>query len=84
MIVGYGFGDKHINSVIAEVVEHHRLKVFILNINPSLKNHLLSVPYGTVIWRGLISTVTRGMTEVFPSNQAETGEYIRVKNTFFV
>lgn len=30
-IIGYGFGDEHINSVLSEAVREHRLKIYILS-----------------------------------------------------
>jgi phage-related protein len=83
MIVGYGFGDEHINAAIAEAVERHGLRVFIWNTTSDLKGLLASVPHGPTIWRGLISTSARHLIEVFPSNQAETEEYRRIMTTFF-
>lgn len=83
LIVGYGFRDEHVNAVIAEAIEHYGLKVFIWDTGANLKDRVLEAPYGTVIWKGLLSTATRKMIEVFPSNQAESGEYRRIKQTFF-
>ncbi len=83
MIVGYGFGDEHINAVIAQAVEKHSLTVFIWNTSRDLKSVVLSAPYGPAIWKGLISTATRPLIEVFPSNQAETEEYRRISRSFF-
>ena len=37
MIAGYGFGDAHINAVIAQAIENHALSVFIWNTMPDLK-----------------------------------------------
>ena len=84
MIAGYGFGDAHVNAVIAEAIEIHGLKVLIWDTGPNLKDRILDAPHGRSIWSGLISTVTRTMTEVFPGNQAETEEYRRIKESFFV
>lgn len=83
MIAGYGFADEHINAAIAEAVEHHGLSVFIWNTTSDVKGLVLSSPHGARIWKGLISTATRPLIEVFPSNQAETEEYRRIRATFF-
>jgi hypothetical protein len=83
MIIGYGFGDEHINAAIAEAVEKHGLRVFIWNTSSDIKSLVSSAPHGATIWRGLISTATRRLIEVFPSNQAETEEYRRIVSTFF-
>jgi hypothetical protein len=83
MIAGYGFGDAHINAVIAQAIENHALSVFIWNTTPDLKGAVLASPHGARIWKGLISTASRPMIEVFPSNQADTEEYRRICTTFF-
>jgi len=83
MIVGYGFADEHINAVIADAVEQHGLSVFIWSTASDLKGLVSSSPHGARIWNGLISTATRPLIEVFPSNQAETEEYRRICSTFF-
>jgi hypothetical protein len=83
MIAGYGFSDEHINAVIADAVETHGLGIFIWNTASNLKELVLAAPHGPTIWKGLISTATRPFIEVFPSNQAETEEYRRIKDSFF-
>ena len=82
MIVGYGFADEHINCAIADAVERRGLSVFIWNTTSDLKGLVLASPHGASIWKGLISTATRPLIEVFPSNQAETEEYRRIYSTF--
>jgi SIR2-like domain len=83
MIVGYGFADEHINAAIADAVEQCGLSTFIWNTTYDLKGVVLASPHGARIWKGLISTATRPLIEVFPSNQAETEEYRRICSTFF-
>jgi len=83
MLVGYGFADEHINAVIADAVEHNGLSLFIWNTTSDVKSLVLSSPHGARIWKGLISTATRPLIDVFPSNQAETEEYRRICSTFF-
>lgn len=83
MIVGYGFGDEHVNAVIAEAVERHDLRVFVWDTAPNLRERILAAPYGASIWNGLLSMASRPMIEVFPSNQSETEEYRRIRQTFF-
>ena len=83
MIAGYGFGDEHVNSIIADAIEHCGLKVFIWDTGTNLKDRVLAAPHGSSLWSGLLSTMSRLMIEVFPSNQAETQEYQRIQQTFF-
>lgn len=83
MIVGYGFADEHVNAVIADAIERHDLKIFIWDTGPNLRERVLAAPHGESLWKGLLSTATRQMIEVFPSNQAQTQEYQRIRETFF-
>jgi hypothetical protein len=85
MIVGYGFGDEHVNRVIADAIERQGLKVFIWDSLPAgeLKDRLCAAPHGKSIWKGLLSTASRPLIEVFPGDQSETEEYRRIVQTFF-
>lgn len=83
MVVGYGFRDEHVNSAIAEAVENHGLRVFIWSTTSNLMEHVRAAPHGARIWKGVLSTANRPIIEVFPSNQAETGEYRRIIATLF-
>jgi hypothetical protein len=83
MTVGYGFADEHVNEVIADAIEHHGLKLFIWDTAPNVRDQIVAAPHGKVLWQGLLSTATRPMIEVFPSNQAETYEYRRIQQTLF-
>src|SRR6202034_1179051 len=84
MVVGYGWGDEHINAAIARAVEHHGLQVFIWNpADP--RQTLPTVPHGQMILdRGLMGVATRHLGEVMPTfyNQ-ETPEYLRICAEFF-
>jgi hypothetical protein len=83
IIVGYGFGDDHVNAIIAEAVEKHHLKVFIWDVGSNLKDRVLASTHGAAIWGALLSICTQRMLEVFPSNQEETEEYRRIRRSFF-
>ena len=69
--------------MIVDAVEHQDLKVLIWDTGPNLMDRVRAAPHGTSIWKGLLSTATRPLIEVFPSNQAETEEYRRIRETFF-
>ena len=83
LIVGYGFGDDHVNATIADAVEHHGLRVFIWDISLHLSDLVRKAPHGTSIWKGLLSTSTRPLIKVFPGNQGVTEEYQRILKTIF-
>jgi hypothetical protein len=48
-----------------------------------VRGRVMAMPHGPKIWKGLISTATRPLIEVFPSSQDETEEYRRIRDTFF-
>jgi len=81
LVVGYGFGDEHVNEAIADAVEHHGLKVLVWDTAHDLMERVRKAPRGAVIWEGLLSTATRPLIEVFPGDQAETAEYRRILST---
>ena len=83
LIVGYGFGDEHINAAIADAVKSCGLQVFIWDSRQDLRAHMDRVPHGADIWSGLISISSRKLHEVFPSNQAITEEYRRICEACF-
>ena len=83
LLVGYGFGDEHINAVIADATQNHGLRVFIWDAGVNLRERVAAAPHGPAIWNGVLSTATRPLIEVFPSNQAETEEYRRIVKTMF-
>lgn len=83
MVVGYGFGDQHVNAAIAEAVTNYGLRIFVWDTAPNLTERVKAAPQGEAIWRGVLSTASRPLREVFPSNQAETEEYRRIVATVF-
>ena len=84
MIIGYGFGDEHINSIIASAVQQCGLRVFIWNTQTDFVERLKSsAPHGNDILMGLITLETRRMIEVFPPDQRETESYSQIMSEFF-
>lgn len=75
--------DEHINAAIANAVKNHDLKVFIWDTGANLMDRVRAAPHGAAIWSGVLSSATRPMMEVFPTNQAETQEYRRILETLF-
>jgi len=83
MIIGYGFGDEHINSVIANAVEESHLKVFVWDTRPDLLDWLRNgALHGNEILKGLITTEPRRMIEVFPPDQSVTETYDNLVKSF--
>jgi hypothetical protein len=85
MVVGYGFGDQHVNAAIANAVVNYGLRLFIWDTvpTPELMRRIKVAPHGEAIWKGVLSAASSPLREVFPSNQAETEEYRRIVDTVF-
>jgi hypothetical protein len=83
MVVGYGFSDEHINAVIADAVEKFSLKMFVWSTSADLVEKIRKAPHGERMLKGLLSTASRQMIEVFPRDQSETEEYRRICRGFF-
>jgi hypothetical protein len=84
MVVGYSWGDDHINDVIADAVKGHRLKLYSWNTLPP--QDLIRPQYrGPEILAGLAGYWTRPLTEVMPPKPTAPGspEYDNVVRTFF-
>ncbi|MEZ5955905.1 MAG: SIR2 family protein [Hyphomonadaceae bacterium] len=80
---GYGFGDEHINSVIADAVERDGLEVFVWNTASDVRRLITSAPHGSRIWNGVTGVSQRALSEVCPGNQADTEEYRRIVQEVF-
>lgn len=84
MVIGYSFSDDHINEVIAKAVREHGLQVFVWDVGFSgLRDKLSQTEDGRTIYGSLISSCQQPMIEVFPSNQIDTQEYLRIQADFF-
>lgn len=64
VVVGYGFGDEHINKVIAESILHHRLRLHVVcpDTHREFQNRLMPLQgtldkqppkHGPTLWKGL-------------------------------
>ncbi len=83
-VIGYGFGDKHINKVIADSVQNNNLKLYVLNpSNPKkFKDDLYrEKPHGDRIWNGFACYYPYSLAEVFPGR--ETVEYKLIQDSYF-
>lgn len=88
LIVGYGFGDNHINQTIADAIQQAELKIFIWNTSNSIETRVREArgangaSVGETMWSGLLSTSSRPMSEVFTgAMQHPTKEFERIRNT---
>lgn len=83
-VIGYGFGDEHINEIIADgIMNKNKLRLYVLNpSNPEeFKNELHGKPHGKKIWSGLEGYYPYSLSEVFPGS--ETVEYKLIQDSYF-
>ena len=85
LVAGYGFGDPHINAIIADAVSSANLRVFVLSPEqPSVfSEKLLRLERGREIWSGLGGYFQTTLAELFPANQDETPEWLVIQDRFF-
>ena len=84
MVIGYGWGDEHINSPIADAVQSHGLQVY--SWNPSHPRAMLEGKHrGNDILPGIMGFTTRPMTDVMPNSPMYPGSahYDGIVSDFF-
>lgn len=74
-ITGYGFGDSHINEVIADSIEQHGLKLYAIYPEDlkKWKLKLLEKKHGQTFWDGLERYDSYALKDLYPADQRETG-----------
>ena len=74
-ITGYGFGDSHINEVIADSIEQHGLKLYAIypEALKKWKLKLLEKKHGQTFWDGLERYDSYALKDLYPADQRETG-----------
>lgn len=85
-VIGYGFGDEHINEIVAEAIKNNNLKLYVLNpVEPDkFKNDLCKDKKklnGDRIWNGIAGYYPYSLSQVFP--EAETVEYKLIQDSYF-
>lgn len=67
-VIGYGFGDRHINEIIADAVKVYRLKIYIISPNSpkNFWNELNRKHFGDDIWQGLSGFYPYKLTDIIP------------------
>ena len=87
LIIGYGFGDDHINNIISDAVRNHGLKIYVISPNSprDFKNKLLKKnTIGEDIWQGLSGYFSSTLEDIFPENPSEeTQEKRNLFDVFF-
>ena len=85
MVIGYGWGDEHINEPIADAVRNHGLQIY--SWNPADPRDMLRDKHkGEDILRGVVLGFTaRPMSEVMPNDPTNAGsaDYDAIVKDFF-
>jgi len=68
LIIGYSFGDPHVNEIIANGVKLHGLRLYIIDPTPpkSFFNNLRSKPYGDQLCSGIERYWSDKLRDIFP------------------
>ena len=82
MIIGYGFGDEHVNEVIAKGVSEHGLRIMVWDRQHGF-DWIKDKHSGDEIVAGLVGVQSREMMEVFPRSQEETETFHSICRAFF-
>lgn len=86
LIIGYGFGDDHINKIIADAVRNHGLKIYVISPNSpgDFKKLLKKNKIGEEIWQGISGYFPSILKDIFPENPSEeTQEKRNLFDAFF-
>jgi hypothetical protein len=85
LIAGYGFGDPHINDILADAVSSAGLRVFILSPeSPAVfSDKIMNRSRGGEIWSGLSGYFQTTLADLFPANQDDTPEWLMIQDRFF-
>ncbi len=85
LIIGYGFGDPHINKAIAHAVKDNGLSLYIVDPTPmkDLRSRIEQQSEGTAILAGIRALYTYPLREIFPANQDETEQWREIQDNFF-
>jgi hypothetical protein len=71
LIIGYSFGDEHINHIIAEAVREYGLKIYIISPDSpdDFKKELVEKKrFGKDIWQGISGYFPYSLIEIFPED----------------
>lgn len=85
LVIGYGFRDSHVNRIIADAIQNHGLRLFVMTPEPpaSLHDRLCQNELGRQIWSGLGGYFPWPLLRMFPGDQSQTPEWDAVKDQYF-
>jgi len=85
LVIGYGFRDKHINSVLADAAETHALALHVLSPEApkDFVARLRALPHGAEIVQALSGYYPHSLTEVLPPSGGDSPAKHLLWNGFF-
>lgn len=85
LIIGYGFGDPHINKALALAIQDSNLSIYILNTTPA-EELLLNIKrqqYGKEIIQSIGGIYPVALKDLFPASQTVTPDWEKLIEQFF-
>jgi len=85
-IIGYGFGDEHINEIIANAVKNHGLELFIFSpMSPEDFRKVLfdKQNHADDIWKGLSGYYPYKLTDIIQAVGLYSYQYTNIFNDYF-
>ena len=85
LIIGYGFGDRHINEIISNGIEQYGLKLYIISPEPigSFNEKLKEKYLGTNILKGISGYFPYTLFQIFPVGTPVTQAQRNLWENFF-
>jgi hypothetical protein len=86
LIIGYGFGDDHINRIISYAVRDYGLKIYIISPDSpaDFKTKLVKKSkLGTDIWQGISGYFQHSLMDIFPESAEATQASRNLTKLFF-
>lgn len=86
LIIGYGFGDDHVNRIISDAVRNHGLKIYIISPESpkDLQKRLSDKEQGELIWKGISGYYPYSLKDIYSGDSSfTTQESKNIKTNFF-
>lgn len=85
LVIGYGFGDPHVNNMINKAISKKELRLIIVcPKNPEeFQKHMTNQKYGPQIWEGLEGYFPYSLLQLYPVGKGQTEAAKRLLETLF-
>lgn len=86
LIIGYGFGDDHINRIISDAVRDYDLRIYIISPDSpeNFKTELFKkTKLGRYIWQGISGYFQHSLMDIFPESAETTQAGRNLTELFF-